>query len=328
MSDSAQNDSIGDQWRFWQEAARHAGNNDWEKIRALLAKDPAERPSLHFAASVFTLAAKAGELGIVEEMLCRGYKIEAEEGARLLRGLALFPTPQTTPVINFLLKGKLADPEQAVKSLAARNDQLGTVEMMEVFRQAQADILCGGSSFFLAHYACNLKMMEYLHGHDADLYHPAIVASQYGRRAEVKAEAVQLYRMFLDGDRKKALASYAEEEQRGVVSLTLAARAGKLPELLTLTQANGKPVTADDLIAPANGGAPALAVAAAQGDLPALFDLAHWRGRSDEVKKLYEALESYKATGAVDLGQLDAAAESRRLHALSAARRDKWRLRP
>lgn len=336
MSDPRRPAQQDREWHLAQRAEALAKSAAWDDLRQLLTENADCRlGNSHFMENAFNFAAKAGQSDLVALIVSRGFTVPDHGGAWLLQSLAIYgqaADPGIKEVITFLVREKHADPESAIRALAARSER---TEMMEVFRQAGADIQDGASSFFLALYEKRPQMMAYLYDHGADLYHPEVVAAQYGRRNQVRDEALEAYRGLLEKDRMKAAALYAETGPamdsgsfKEPAMLLLAARAGKFFDVLAALQERAQPLTAQDIVHGENGAPPVLAVLAARGELEALFDPAHWQGRGDVVRELHAALGGYRAEQAISLDSYAAAAARRQLRVLSAPRRNKWRLDP
>jgi hypothetical protein len=326
MAEDADNARATDvlwQYLFALRSEARAGN--WEALRHLLAQEAQEPLTSHpFALETFHFAANAGQADIVEMLLHHGLSLESETLSDTVRRLALYYTAAAQGVLRLLVSGSLAaDAGPAVLAAASA----GRLDALQALDAAGADVRAGESGFFLALYGGHPAAMHYLHEKGAGLYHPAVIAAQYGRRAELpgeKAEAViAVYHDLVSAGNERFRALYADAgKPRDVQALRektacdgdgfftrlhLAVRAEAWGDVvLAARQDNAQSLKAEDFLQPDGHGLRALDILAAQGRLAGLFDAALWYRAPQEAEKLHAALQDFRAAAFIDMPALRA----------------------
>jgi len=213
MTDDTDNPKPADAlWQYWFALKSDARSGKWEMLRHRLGAEPDHPLPAHpFVTEVFHTAANAGQTDIVETLLERGFALDAETLAETVKRLALGYTAKADGVLRVLISGTAAaNPADAVISAAAK----GRLDALTVLDAAGADVRAGNSGFFVALYGGHSAVMNYLYEKGAGLYHPAMIAAQYGRRSELPAEkaaiAIGVYHDLVAQDNQGAAALYAD----------------------------------------------------------------------------------------------------------------------
>lgn len=326
-------------WQYWFALKSDARTEKWEMLRHRLGAEPEHPLPAHpFVAEVFHSAANAGQTDIVETLLERGFTLDAETLAETVKRLALFYTAKADGVLRVLISGTVsADPAEAVIAAAAE----GRLDALVVLDAAGADVRAGDTGFFIALYKAHPAVMHYLYEKGAGLYHPAVIAAQYGRRGELPAEkagiALGVYRELVAQDNEPAAVLYkdaggapanisalretlADLGGHFFTRLQVAVRAECWDDIRRAAQGDmSENLCAQDFLAVDGKGQRALDVVAAQGKLSALFDAALWYRAPQELEKIYTALADFRASTAVNMHALTADMHRRELEEISPA---------
>lgn len=309
-------------WQYWFSLKTSARTGQWDVLRHQMAYEPDHPLPVHpFLIDVFHAAANEGQSDIVETLFERGFALDAETLRETLTRLAIHHTEKSGDVLRVLVKNG-AETEDAAISAAAK----GRLDSLHALDAAGADVRAGNSGFFIALYSGQPAVMNYLHEKGAAIYHPAVIAAQYGRKKELPAEkaniALDVYRSLvgldnLDYTALHAAAGGAPEKisaLREQVSnadglvftrLQIAVRAGKWDDIRAAVQNDKTDVLrADDFLMPDAAGLRPFDMAAAQGALDKLFDPAIWYRVPQEMKKLHQALSDIRAENVVNLENL------------------------
>lgn len=312
-------------WQYWFSLKTDARARSWETLRHRLAYAPDHPLPAHpFVTEVFHAAANAGETDIVQTLFERGFSQDAETLAETAKRLAMYHAATSAGVLRLLLASpQSADPTDAIYAAAAA----GRIDALQILSDAGADVRAGNSAFFLALYKGHPAAMHYLYEKGADLYHPASIAAQYGRKHELPAEksslALSVYRDLVEIDNQPQADLYAAAgaprdvaELREKISaadgkiytrLQLAARAGKWQDIKNAAaQDKNDTLRAQDLLAEDGKGLSALQVMAARGDLTDVFDASIWYRAPREAAQLENSLLDLRAAGTINMSALTA----------------------
>jgi len=324
-------------WQYWFALKSDARTAKWETLRHRLGQEPEQPLPAHpFVSEVFHSAANAGQTDIIETLFDRGFKLDSETLSETVKRLALHYTAAADGVLRVLVKA--APPgtaDDATITAAAK----GRLDALAVLDAAGADVRAGNSSFFVALYSGQPAAMHYLYEKGAALYHPSVIAAQYGRRGELPAEkasiALGVYRELVAQDNETASALYkdaggapaniaalrekvADENGHLFTRLQLAVRSGNWPDIRRAAQSeNAATLQADDFLTPDGKGLRAFDLLAAQGNMTALFDSALWYRAPQEAAKLHTALADFRAAASVDFTALIADMHRRELDDLA-----------
>ncbi|MDP2205733.1 MAG: hypothetical protein Q8K65_05445 [Alphaproteobacteria bacterium] len=337
MTDPVQNVKPADAlWQYWFALKSDARTAKWETLRHRLGQEPEHPLPPHpFVTEVFHSAANAGQTDIVETLFERGFKLDSETLAETVKRLALHYTAVAEGVLRVLVKDAAAQTDDAAITAAAK----GRLDALVVLAAAGADVRAGNSGFFVALYSGQPAAMHYLYEKGAGLYHPAVIAAQYGRRGELPAEkaaiALGVYRDLVAQDNEAAGTLYkdaggapaniaalrekvADENGHLFTRLQLAVRAGQWDDIRRAAQGDtAQTLGADDFLTPDSKGLRAFDVLAAQGNMAALFDAAVWYRAPQEAAKLHSALADFRAEAAADLAAFTADMHRRELDDLA-----------
>lgn len=311
-------------WKYWFDLKSSARTGQWEILRHQLAYEPEKPLPAHpFTIEVFHAAVNAGQSDILETLFERGFSLDAETLGETIKRAALFYADSAASVVRAIRTHKPDAPTDDAAIAAAAK---GRLDALRALADAGADVRAGNSAFFVALYSGQPAAMHYLHEKGANLYHPAMIAAQYGRRGELPAEkaaiAIAVYHDLLAADNEGVAFLYAASgsppanitdlrenvagDADGVYTrLQLAVRAGQWGDVLSAVKADkSQTLRADDFLAVDAGGQRAFDILAAQGKLAALFDSALWYRAPQEAEKLYAATEDFRAKGACDFTAL------------------------
>jgi len=337
MTDPAENAKPNDVlWQYWFALKSDARAAKWETLRHRLGQEPDHPLPPHpFVTEVFHSAANAGQSDIVETLFDRGFKLDAETLAETVKRLALHYTAAAQDVLRVLVKGAAGTDDAAITAAAK-----GRLDALIALDAAGADVRAGNSSFFVALYSGQPAAMHYLFEKGAALYHPAIIAAQYGRRLELPAEkaaiAIGVYHDLVAQDNETAKVVYkdagggpsniqalrekvADENGYLFTRLQLAVRAGQWDDIRRAAlEDTAQTLRADDFLTPDGKGLRSFDMMAAQGNLAALFDAAVWYRAPQEAAKLQAALADFRAEAAADFTALTAGMHRRELDDLAA----------
>lgn len=338
MTDPAENVKPTDAlWHYWFALKSDARTEKWEMLRQRLAQEPEHPLPAHpFVTEVFHTAANAGHTDIVETLAERGFMLDAETVAETIKRLAMNYTQAAQGVMRFLLQSGGADlAGDAVLAAAAR----GRVDALGALHAAGADVLAGKSAFFVALYSGQPGAMHFLHEKGADLYHPAVIAAQYGRRGELPAEkatiALTVYRDLVAQDNETAADLYraaggapagikalrekiSDENGLLLTRLQLAVRAGQIDDIRRVAESDrSETLAADDFLTPDGRGQRALDVLAARGALNKIFADSLWYRAPQEAARLHEALGDFHARASINFDALTAEMHRRELDDLA-----------
>lgn len=309
-------------WQYWFSLKTSARSEQWDVLRHQMAYEPDHPLSAHpFLVDVFHAAANAGQGDIVETLFERGFSMGAETMRETVTRLAIHHTEKSGDVLRVLIKIG-AETEDAAISAAAK----GRLDALQILDAAGADVRAGNSGFFVALYSGQPAVMNYLHEKGAALYHPAVIAAQYGRKKELPADkaniALDVYRGLVGADNAgfaalytdaggapaniSALREQAADAQGAVFTrLQIAVRAGQWDDIRAAAQNDKTDVLrADDFLKPDAAGQRPFDLAAAQGALDKLFDAAMWYRAPQEMQKLYQSLGEIRAEKSVNLENL------------------------
>lgn len=338
MTDPAQNPKPSDVlWQYWFALKSDARTAKWETLRHRLGQETDHPLPAHpFVTEVFHSAANAGQTDIIETLFDRGFKLDAETLAETVKRLALHYTATAEGVLRVLISGAPAAPADDAAIAAAAK---GRLDALAVLDAAGADVRAGNGGFFVALYSGQPAAMNYLYEKGAELYHPAIIAAQYGRRSELPAEkasiALGVYRELVAQDNETAVTLYkdaggapvntqalrekvADENGYLFTRLQLAVRSGHWGDIRRAALADDtQTLRADDFLTPDGKGLRAFDVLAAQGNMAALFDSALWYRAPQEAVKLHNALDDFRAVASVDFTALIADMHRRELDDLA-----------
>lgn len=312
-------------WQYWFSLKTDARARSWETLRQRLAYEPDHQLPAHpFVTEVFHAAANAGVSDIVETLFERGFSQDPETLAETTKRLAMYHTAAAGDVIRFLLAPpQSADPTDAIYAASAA----GRIDALETLADAGADIRAGNSAFFLALYKGHPAAMHYLYEKGADLYHPAMLAAQYGRKGELPAEkasvTLSVYRDLVDMHNQPQADLYAaagaaqnvaalrekisDEDGNIYTRLQLAVRAGKWDDVKNAAmQDKTATLGAQDFLTEDGKGLSAFQLMAARGNLADVFDASIWYRAPREVMQLDEKLQDFRAAGSVNLAALTA----------------------
>jgi len=340
MTDATDNPKPADAlWQYWFALKSDARSGKWEMLRHRLGAEPDHPLPAHpFVTEVFHTAANAGQTDIVETLLERGFALDAETLAETVKRLALGYTAKADGVLRVLISGAAAaNAADAVISAAAK----GRLDALTVLDAAGADVRAGDSGFFVALYSGHPAVMHYLYEKGAGLYHPAMIAAQYGRRSELPAEkaaiAIGVYHDLVAQDNESTAALYADaggapthvtalreklaDENGNIFTrLQIAVRAGRMDDIRRAAEGDAvHSLQAQDFLSVDGRGQRAFDVIAAQGNIAALFDAALWYRAPQELEKLHIALGDFSAAAAVNLSALVADMHRHELQDISPA---------
>ena len=333
-------------WQYWFSLKTDARARSWETLRQRLAYEPDHQLPAHpFVTEVFHAAANAGEADIVETLFERGFSQDAETLAETTKRLAIYHANTAVGVIRFLLAPpQSADPTDAIYAAAAE----GRIDSLQTLSDAGADVRAGHSAFFLALYKGHPAAMHYLYEKGSELYHPAMLAAQYGRQKELPSEkaaiALSVYRDLVDIDNQPLADLYAAagpaqsvadlrekigDENGGVYTrLQLAIRAGKWDDVkAAAAQDKTDTLRADDFLAEDAKGQRALNIMAARGQLADVFNAAVWYRAPQEAARLDNSLSDFRAAGAINMPSMTAEMQRMELRDI-APPADSFRLKP
>lgn len=334
------------QWHYWFSLKTDALAGRWEVLRQRLGQEPEyQLPAHPFTNEVFHAAANAGETDIIETLFERGFTKDQETLSETIKRLAIYYADKSADVIRLLLPPlQEGDPTDAIYAASAA----GRIDSLKALDAAGADIRAGDSAFFLALYKGHVATMNYLYEKGAGLYHPSMLAAQYGRRGELPAEnasiTLAVYRDLVDIDNKPQSDLYAAagkprsiddlrekiSDENGLMytRLQLAIRAGQWEDVRAAALADkSKMLCADDFLAADATGLRAFDMMAARGTLAQVFDAALWYRNPQEAWTLQESLKDFRAADAVNIPALRAEMQRHELRDI-APRPDDFRLKP
>lgn len=335
-----------DQWHYWFNLKTDALAGRWELLRQRLGQEPEyQLPSHPFTNDVFHAAANAGETDIIETLFERGFTKDEETLAETIKRLAIYHADKSADVIRLLLPPlRAGDPTDAIYAAAAA----GRIDSLKTLDEAGVDVRAGDTAFFLALYKGHVATMNYLYDKGAGLYHPAVLAAQYGRRGELPAENASItlgvYRDLVDIDNQPQAELYAaagkprniadlrenisDEQGHVYTRLQLAIRAGQWADVREAAAADKtQTLTADDFLTKDGRGQRAIDMMAARGKLTDVFDAAIWYRNPQEVWALHGTLRDIRAEKSVNTDALMADMQRHELRDI-APTPDAFRLKP
>ncbi|MBW7909668.1 MAG: hypothetical protein H3C49_00090 [Alphaproteobacteria bacterium] len=311
-------------WKYWFDLKTAARAKQWDVLRHQLAYAPDKPLAAHpFVTETFHAAANAGQDDILETLFERGFSLDAETLGETIKRVAIHYTADAPGIVRAIRAHK---PEASVDDAVCTAAAKGRLDALQALDAAGADVRAGDSGFFVALYSAQPAVMHFLHEKGAQLYHPAMIAAQYGRRGELPAEksaiAIDVYHELLAADNEAAAVLYAAsgpapknvtelrenvagEGAQMFTRLQLAVRAGRWDDVLGAAKADTKQnLQADDFLMPDGGGQRAFDVLAAQGKLSSLFDAALWYRAPQEIEKIYAVTADFRAAAVCDFPAL------------------------
>ncbi len=333
-------------WQYWFSLKTDARASRWETLRQRLAYEPDHPLPAHpFVTEVFHAAASAGETDIVQTLFERGFSQDPETLAETTKRLVMHHASTAGSIIRLLMAApQSADPTDAIYAAAAA----GRIDALETLADAGADVRAGNGAFFLALYKGHPAAMHYLYEKGADIYHPAMLAAQYGRKGELPAEkasiALSVYRDLVDINNQPQADLYAaagtarnvaalrekisDEDGNIYTRLQLAVRAGKWDDVKNAAmQDKTATLRASDFLDEDGKGLSAFQLMAARGQLAAVFDASIWYRAPRELLQLDEKLQDFRAAGTVNLAALTAEMQRMELRDIAPAPHQ-FRLKP
>lgn len=328
MTDSSDNSpKSGDAlWQYWFSLKTDARARSWETLRHRLAYEPDHQLPAHpFVTEVFHAAANAGVADIVQTLFERGFSQDQESLADTTKRLAMYHAATAGDVVKFLVAPpQSADPTDAIYASAAA----GRIDSLQMLADAGVDVRAGFSALFLAFYKGHPAAMHFLYEQGAELYHPSMLAAQYGRHKELPQEkaaiAIRVYHDLVDIDNQPQADLYAaagrarniadlrenisDQDGKIYTRLQLSIRAGKWDDVKNAAaQDKTDTLRAADFLIEDGKGQPALYMLAARGKLQDVFDAAIWYRAPREVDQLKEKLTDIRAPDVLNASALTAA---------------------
>lgn len=332
-------------WQYWFSLKTDARQRRWEILRQRLgSEDEYPLPAHPFVVEVFHAAANAGETDIIQTLFDRGFSLDSETISETLARLLIHHTGTSAGTIAYLLHREGADHEEALNVAAAS----GRIDVLEILSGAGVDMTAGNGSFFLALYKGHPAVMHYLYEKGAGLYHPAVIAAQYGRKRELPEEkadiSIRVYRDLVEMDNEDAYVLHSSSEPvrsiaemrervtdaegRIYTRLQLAVRAGKWDEIAAVARHDKTGhLLAEDILAADGKGKSAFCMLAAQGKIADIFSEDIWYRAPAQVAQLHAELEKFSAEKLVNLDKLTVRMEHRAMQEKASAVRS-FRLQP
>ena len=290
---------------FWFNLRGAARRHDWKLLNEELQNNPNSKTPPHpFTLETMILAAECGQVGILRELLERGFEFADRKAAgALVRDLVVDFAPEALPAARYLLQGGWADPVPAIKALVEEGD----VDLLKELTSGRPPLspFALSSGFIYALKSGQPQVAELFAAAGANLYDAEVVKAAAAATPTMKT----LHARLLDEDRKNYKDSYTAAGGKpkdlqhfryvppefGLAPTSLmhlAARAGFFEHVAELAAVSTeKHFRAADILETDHYGVSLLDVMAARGEVKKLFDPRLWRHDPAEARDLYRAIK-------------------------------------